>query len=194
MSGFRSLVALGCSATLSAPLAAQSSPSANPVAVTIAQAVNEAVAHNLSLLAERSNLSIAAAAAISARLRPNPVFSFSADHLDVLGTHFDDTNNGGPPEIAWRIDVPIERGGKRTARLAVASIARSAAEAQFADAVRVLRQEVTAACIDVLAAAATRALVGDNLRAFEDLVRVNAARVAAGSIAPFESTPSQGAM
>src|SRR5437588_6140196 len=71
---------------------------------------------------------------------------------------------------------------------------RSAAEAQFADAVRVLRQEVTAACIDVLAAAATRALVVDNLRAFEDLARVNAARVAAGAIAPFESTRSQVAM
>src|SRR5437588_13130859 len=71
---------------------------------------------------------------------------------------------------------------------------RSAAEAQFADAVRVLRQEVTAACIDVLAVAATRALVVDNLRAFEDLARVNAARVAAGSLAPFESTRSQVAM
>src|SRR5207247_2204879 len=85
-------------------------------------------------------------------------------------------------------------GGKREARMAVASVARSAAEAQLADTVRVLRQDVTLACIDVLAAKATRALVADNLRAFEDLARVNAARVAAGSIAPFESMRSQVAM
>src|SRR5207244_2060756 len=115
-----------------APAAAQS--------LTIAQAVDESVQHNLSLLAERSQLTIAEAQMIGARLRPNPVVSFSADHLDVLGTGFDESNNGGPPEIAWRIDVPFERGGKRDARLALASVARSVAEAQFADAVRTLRQ------------------------------------------------------
>src|SRR5207245_11353424 len=108
-------------------------------------------------LAERANLSVAEAAATSARLRPNPVVSFSADHLDFLGTHFDAANNGGPPEVAWRIDLPIERGGKRDARIEVASMGRSAAEARFADAVRALREDVTLACIDVLAARAMQA-------------------------------------
>src|SRR5918911_2659527 len=117
------------------PAAAQS--------LTIAQAVDEAVQHNLSLLAQRSNLSIADAQMVTARLRPNPVFSFSADHLDVLGTGFDAENNGGPTEIAWRVDVPVERGGKREARIAVAEAARTAAEAQVAHAVRLLRQDVT---------------------------------------------------
>src|SRR5207248_5902698 len=65
--------------------------------LTIAQAVEEAVQHNLALMAERSNLSIADAQMVTARLRPNPVFSFSADHLDVLGTGFSAENNGGPP-------------------------------------------------------------------------------------------------
>jgi len=162
--------------------------------LTIAQAVDEAVQHNLSLFAERANLSIADAQMITARLRPNPVFSFSADHLDLLGTGFDASNNGGPPEVAWRVDVPLERGGKRDARIALASVVKSAAEAQLADAIRTLRQEVRLACVDVIAAQATRALVADNLRTFEDLVRVNRARVAAGSIAPNESTRSEVAM
>lgn len=165
-----------------------------PESLTVTQAVDEALQHNLSLLAERGNLTIADAAMISAKLRPNPVFSFSADHLDLLGTGFDATNNGGPPEIAWRVDVPLERGGKREARIALASVVKSAAEAQFADAVRTLRQDVTMACVDVIAAQATRTLLADNLRTFEDLVRVNRARVAAGSIAPFESTRSEVAM
>jgi len=191
MSGTR-LFAAVCSIAIA--LALPASAGEPGPALTIAQAVDEAMEHNLSLFAERANLSIAEAAALTARLRPNPVFSVSADHLDLLGTHFDSTNNGGPPEVAWRVDVPIERGGKRDARMAVAAITRSAAEAQFADAVRALRQDVTLACIDVLAAKATRALVADNLRAFEDLARVNVARVAAGSIAPFESTRSQVAM
>lgn len=162
--------------------------------LTIAQAVDEALAHNLSLLAERSNLSIAEAAMITARLRPNPVFSFSTDHLDLLGTGFSPANNGGPAEIAWRLDVPLERGGKREARMAHAALIRTVAEAQFAEAVRALRLDVTLVGIDVLAARATRALVADNLRAFEEVVRVNRARATAGSIAPFESTRSEVAM
>jgi outer membrane protein, heavy metal efflux system len=108
--------------------------SAQPL--TIAAAIDEAVQHNLSLLAVRSSLTIADAQMVSARLRPNPVASVSADHLDLLGTGFDEANNGGPPEIAVRVDVPLERGGKREARIAVATAVRSEAEAQFADAVR----------------------------------------------------------
>jgi outer membrane protein, heavy metal efflux system len=174
-------------------LAAAAGPAAaDPL--TIAQAVDEAVQHNLNLIAERANLTIADAQMISARLRPNPVFSFSADHLDLVGTGFDASNNGGPPEIAWRVDVPLERGSKRDARIGLAAVMKSAAEAQLADAIRSLRQDVRLACVDVIAAQTTRALLADNLRTFEDLVRVNRARVTAGSIAPAESTRSEVAM
>jgi cobalt-zinc-cadmium efflux system outer membrane protein len=166
--------------------------SAQPL--TIAAAIDEAVQHNLSLLAARSNLTIADAQMVSARLRPNPVASVSADHLDLLGTGFDEANNGGPPEIAVRVDVPLERGGKREARIAVATAVRSEAEAQFADAVRTLRQDVTLACIDVIAAQALHALMADTLRTYEGLARVNKARVAAGSIPGFEATRSEVAM
>jgi cobalt-zinc-cadmium efflux system outer membrane protein len=159
--------------------------------LTITQAVDEAIAHNLTLIAQRANLSVADTQMLTARLRPNPVASVSADHLDLLGTGFDDVNNGGPPEVAFRVDLPIERGAKRERRIDLASASKALAEAQFADAVRALRADVTLACIDVLAARATRALVADNLRAFEDLARVNRARVAAGSLAPVESTRSE---
>src|SRR5262245_41603248 len=135
--------------------------------LSVADAVEESLQHNLSLLAERSSLTIAEAQMLGARLRPNPVFTFSADHQDWLGTGFDAGNNGGPPEIAWRVDVPLERGGKRDARIALASAVRSAAEAGFLDAVRTLRQEVTLACIDLLAAQAARRLVGETLRTYE---------------------------
>jgi cobalt-zinc-cadmium efflux system outer membrane protein len=159
--------------------------------LTIAEAVDEAVRHNLTLIAQRANLSVAETQLLTAQLRPNPVASFSADHLDLLGTGFNDANNGGPPEIAFRVDVPLERGGKRERRIDVATASKALAEAQFADAVRTLRADVTLACVDVLAARATRALVADNLRSFEDLARVNRARVTAGSLAPVESTRSE---
>jgi cobalt-zinc-cadmium efflux system outer membrane protein len=162
--------------------------------LSVADAVDEGLQHNLALFAARANLTVADAQMLTARLRPNPVFSFSADHQDWLGTGFDASNNGGPPEIAWRVDVPLERGGKRDARIALASAVRSAAEADFLDAVRALRQEVTLACIDLLAAQATRTVVGDTLRTYEDLARVNRARLTAGAIAPLEATRSDVAM
>jgi outer membrane protein, heavy metal efflux system len=175
-----------CVAAAVAPAAAQ--------ALTVAQAVDEAIGHNLALMAQKANLSIADTQMVTARLRPNPVASVSADHLDWLGTGFDETNNGGPPEYAFRVDLPIERAAKRDRRIDLASASRAVAEAQFLDAVRTLRSDVTLACIDVLAARATRDLVADNLRAYEELARVNRARAAAGSIAPLESTRSDVAM
>src|SRR5438477_568205 len=86
------------------------------------------------LRAERVNLTIAEASLVTARLRPNPVFSFSGDHLDLLGTGFSSANNGGPPEIAWRVDVPLERGHKRALRVETAGFAREMAEARLGDA------------------------------------------------------------
>src|SRR6266542_1487985 len=64
----------------------------NPVAaqyqqttpVTVSQAVQEAVERNLSLLAERYNLSVTAARIVTARLRPKPVLSLYADLLVQL--------------------------------------------------------------------------------------------------------------
>jgi cobalt-zinc-cadmium efflux system outer membrane protein len=179
---------------LGGPVAAADAQRAAGPTVTIRQAVDEAIQHNLTLLAERSRLAVADAALVTARLRPNPVTSASADHLDWLGTGFNEVNNGGPPEYALRVDVPFERGAKRDKRIAVASIERTIAEAEFANAVRQLQMDVTLACIDVLAARATRTVVADTLHALEELSRVNRARVTAGAIPPVESTRADVAM
>src|SRR5581483_785038 len=74
-----------------APLAAQDSPTLAPAALPTPPEV----------------LTVAEARIVTAGLRPNPVFSFSADHQDWLGTGFNRQNSGGPPEISWRVDVPI---------------------------------------------------------------------------------------
>lgn len=65
-------------------------------------------------------MSVAEARRINAALRPNPVITLSADHLDLLGTRFNAMNNAGPTEYAIRTDFVIERGGKRALRMALA--------------------------------------------------------------------------
>src|SRR2546428_14176378 len=122
--------------------------------LTIGQAAAEAVQNNLALVAGRYNMSIAEAAALTARLRPNPVLSGGANSLDWLGTGFDEINNAGPPEYAIRVDVPFETGRKRELRAEVADFGRQVAEAQFADAVRRVKLDVTLASVDILEAKA----------------------------------------
>jgi outer membrane protein, heavy metal efflux system len=139
-------------------------------------------------------LTIAEARLIAARLRPNPVLSLSGDHLDVLGTGFNELNVGGPTETSSRVDFPIERGGKRQLRVATANFAKEIAEARLLDAIRKLKLDVTLGCIEVIQAKASLALAIDNLRTFEELVRTNSVRVNAGSISPLDLTRSQVAM
>ena len=155
--------------------------------LSIAQAVAESLDRNASLLAQRSNLIVADAAIVTAGLRPNPVISGDADHLDLLGTGFDETNNAGPPEYGVRVDFPIERGKKRDLRLDVARFGRELAAAQLADATRRLKIDVLVACIDVLEAKAKLALARENLETLQELVELNQRRLTSGAIAPLEA-------
>src|SRR6185436_9692336 len=182
----------GCVAL--AALLCGASPSAAQSIDTINRAVQEAVEHNLSLLAERLNLTVADAAIITARLRPNPVLSGGANSLDWLGTGFSEVNGAGPPEYAARVDFVFERGGKRALRTSVATTAKTVAEAQLADTVRRLRLDVTIAAIDVLEAKAKLRLAGENLDALDQLVYLNERRLTSGAIAPLEATRSRVAM
>src|SRR5689334_5747796 len=80
--------------------------------LTIEQAVAEAVENNLNILAEKYAVPMAEARLVTAGLRPNPVLSIGADHLDALGTGFDAQNAAGPPEYSARTDFIFERGAK----------------------------------------------------------------------------------
>src|SRR5882762_593329 len=86
--------------------AAQSSP---PEQVTVDLAVQEAVEKNLSLLAERYNVSLADAQIITARLRPNPVLTLGSTLVDHTIFH----SGTNPFSEVAHVDFVFERGGKR---------------------------------------------------------------------------------
>ena len=83
------------------------------VALTIDEAVTEALDHNLTLVAERYALAVADARILTAQLRPNPVLTSNV----MLPDHTTFTNNISPREQVLRTDVVIERGGKRDRRI-----------------------------------------------------------------------------
>jgi outer membrane protein, heavy metal efflux system len=157
-----------------------------PDRVNIDEAVQEALERNLGLLAERYNVSIAETRMITARLRPNPVLSLGLDYQDVLGTGFNVKNGAGPAEGNVRTDFVIERGGKRERRIEVAQNAREVAQLQLMNTVRTLVMDVESAFVDVQLAKENLSLARDNLRAFQEIVDINSARVRAGDLATVE--------
>ncbi len=159
--------------------------------LTIDQAVQEAIARNLSLMAEKYNLSVADAAIVTARLRPNPVFSTGLDYLDIFGTGFNSTNAAGPSEFNFRTDFLFERGRKREDRINLAEKSRSVIQWQLLNTTRLLILDVQSGCIDVLQAKENLTLAQENQKSFTDLVEVNTARVAAGDLAQVELVRSR---
>lgn len=154
--------------------------------LTLDQAVAEALEKSLVLLAERSNIAIAEARVLTARLRPNPVVSVGGDHMDLLGTGFNDLNAGGPTEFSLRTDFLWERAGKRRLRTEVAEAARSVAQLQFLNSVRGVVLDVQSAFVDALLARDSLALARENLSSLNQIVEINAARVKAGDLAEVE--------
>ena len=182
---------LVCATTLAAAQDAQQPPSNTPKAITLDEAVQEALSHNLDLAVQRYDISVAEARLIQARLHPNPVLTVSGDHLDLLGTHYDTINNAGPNEYSIRTDFVLERSGKREKRVALGEVERSIAELGVRDAIRRVIFEVQNAFVEVLLAKEHLALAQDNLKSLNGIVQVNTARVRTGDLAPVELSRSE---
>ena len=162
-----------------------------PPAVTIDQAVQEALQKNLDLLAAKYELPIAETRMITARLRPNPVVSLSADHLDLLGSGYNSINNGGPPEYAYRTDFILERASKREARIELAKQDQTIARWNVMNAARAVVFDAQSAFLDVLAAKENLQLAESNLNALQEIVKVNDTRVRSGDLAQVELSRSR---
>ena len=139
----KSIPAIVIAAALIAPVSAQdrdrTAPQIAPQqTVTIDQAVGEAVARNLNLLAERFNVKVADAAVLTASLKPNPVvtvnFVFPDQILVDAGI--------SPHEQVFRTDYVFERGGKRERRVDQATLSKSVAELQLLNTSRSLILDV----------------------------------------------------
>jgi outer membrane protein, heavy metal efflux system len=155
------------------------------------QAIKEAVANNLSLIAENYNLSVAEARIITAGLRPNPIFTAEGDHLNLLPPKYTRENMAGPPEYALRTDFVLERGNKRENRVALAQDGKDVVRAQLQNTLRLLALDVEIAFVDVLQAEDNLALARENLDAFTQIAAVNQTRVRSGDLAEVELLRTQ---
>lgn len=164
--------------------AAQSTPAIAPL--TLEQAVQEAIANNLDLAAEKLSVSVSEAREITAKLRPNPILTVSGQTLNVLGATYSPATPLGPNQLNIHTDFPFERGHKREERVAVAKEEKSLAELGVREVMRQVIANLQSAFVDVQQAKENLSLAQENLKSLESVVAINESRLKAGDLAQVE--------
>jgi len=136
------------------------------------------IQNNLDLQAARLKLERSKADQITARLRPNPNLTVTAENLAVSGP----TPFGALYEIGATYTDTIELGSKRTLRDKAASATVSAAEAQFEDAMRRGLAETKRLYYEVLLAGSILEVATESRQTFDQLLQFNVTRFQEGAI------------
>lgn len=161
-------------------------PSTDQTTVTLEQAIQEALAKNLDLAAEKLNISVAEARQITARLRPNPVLTVSGQSLNLLGANYSPDTPLGPNQLNIHADFPIERGRKREERISVAKEEKSLVELGVREVMRQVIANVQNAFVDVQQARESLKLAQENLKSLEGVVTINETRLKSGDLSLVE--------
>ncbi len=140
-------------------------------------AVRRALAANPDLSAVRREWEATAGALTQAGLRPNPEAGFIQEDI-----------RNGRRTSTLQVTVPIERGGKRDARIAVASRVRQQAESGIEQYRADVRAAVITHYFDVLLAKERLKLAQESLVLSSGSADAAGKRVQAGKVSPVEET------
>jgi cobalt-zinc-cadmium efflux system outer membrane protein len=135
---------------------------------------------NLQLVAERFQVEASRADIITAGLFPNPQLSMNGTFIDPRSPQL------AGSQFTARLDFLIETAGKRNLRREGAEAGARAAEQRFFDVTRQLVMEVKDAFYEILLAQEHLNLAEDNLKRFEEILRVNTMRFERGGISEAE--------
>jgi cobalt-zinc-cadmium efflux system outer membrane protein len=114
--------------------ASAQAPVADTLKLTLKQTEDQFLKNNLQLIAQRYNIDIASAGVITAKLFPNPDFSFTNSIAD-----YGNTSHGPFSEQAAGISQLFTTAGKRNKNIQLAKIAVDQAKFQFFDFLRTLK-------------------------------------------------------
>ena len=145
--------------------------------MTSDEAVAHALAHNAELEAARKEVDAAKAMVKQARLRANPM-------LDLEGTR--QFPPGRDNSIMAGVKLPLERGGRVPARIAVSEREVEVREREFANRERMLAAEVRLKFGEALAQALKLSVTDELVAANQQSFNLIVARVVEGATAPLE--------
>lgn len=159
-----------------------SQPAPTGPVLTLAQALDLAGAHAPSVEAADAGLRASSAARRTAGLRPNP--TINTDIENVGGSRAYDVVEA--PKQTVSIGLPVEMGGKRSARIAVAEAQGQRAGIDKAIAEADLRLSVTKTYVEAVAADRRLASARDQATLASDGLHAAHVRVTAGRASPLE--------
>nr|WP_315592889.1 TolC family protein [uncultured Cupriavidus sp.] len=178
------LLPLGFAVALLSPMASAQDaalPTQEPVGrLSLDAALALAAAQNPTLSAARIEVDASEGGITQARVIPNP-------EVAVL---MEDTRQA-TRTTTGQINLPVELGGKRGARIGAAQRARDVAQAQLSTAQADLRASVIGAFFNVLIAQERVRLAAGSVDIATRGAQAAARRVAAGKISPVEETKAQ---
>ena len=156
-------------------------PTIEPAAaLTLAAALQLALANNPDIAVARREYAATEGALIQGQARPNPELSFQQE-----GTR------SATRSSALQINLPIEMGGKRQARIDVSQRGRGLASAELTQRQGEVRAAVIGAFFDVLSAQERIRLAEETLTLTQRVTDVTGKRVIAGKISPVEETKAR---
>lgn len=147
--------------------------------LSVERLVESAGSRRADLLAARQRLAIAEGRLLQAGLRPNPVFSTEYGSPRFLGGESE-------YDFSTGISQPIELGGKRAKRRAVAELELQQVRAEIFAIERQIAVEIRRDYTKAIAAARQLDVVERLLAADAELLRVTEARLNEGDVAPLD--------
>ncbi|MBL0427165.1 TolC family protein [Ramlibacter alkalitolerans] len=146
-------------------------------ALTLERALERAAARSPEIAAARRGVEAAEGAVRQAGARPNPTLNASVEDFrrDARTT-------------TATLDLPLESGARRSARIAAAERARDVAQAEAANARAQVRAGVIAAYFQVLVAQERTRIAGSSVELAARGAEAASKRVAAGKVSPVEET------
>lgn len=152
-----------------------------PTQITLDQAIDLALKNSPTIKAVRTQIDQNKAQETTARLRPNPVLSWDAQFLPFFGD-FSTDNLSQNSQFDVGIGYLFERGGKRSARWQAARDQTNVTAAQVSDNERTLKFNVAQQFINVLLSKSTLEFALQDLKTFQNTVKINQDRFQAGAI------------
>ena len=147
------------------------------IPLTLQQAIALALDGNLDLTVAKREIEATEGQVLQGQARPNPELAYSLE---------DQRTETRAQSV--QINLPVEMGGKRAARIAVAERGRDIAVEEL-NVLRIeIRAAVVAAFFETLAAQERAALAQDSVDLAGKATDVVAKRVAAGKVSPVEET------
>lgn len=152
--------------------------------LTLREALELLHARSPLLTSSRAHLEGVRANEITAGLRPNPIITSANEDFNLFNpSRFDFAGN---QEFTQSVLQTLERGHKRRFRLESARWSTKVAQDTYQVTERQLELAVKSSFVTLLLAKSNLQLARDNLRDYQETVRLNEIRLKAGDISPTE--------